>query len=166
MTKEQINKFLETATDEQVKALSAVVETPAPAATEPKVEAPAAAVVEAPKVEAPAPVASAAKTPTFEEVLAAAEPSVRDAITAAKTIGDEKRGATIKALKDTGRCSMSDQELNAMSQAQLDNLVKLAGAAAVDFSAAGSSRDQTTNDKAIPSAPSVVDAIRAARGEK
>jgi hypothetical protein len=164
MTKEQIAKFLETATDEQVKALSAVAEPPTPAATEEKVETPAAAVVETPKVETPA-VASAPKAPTFEEMLATAEPSVRDAIAEGQRVGAEKRATTVKALKDTGRCELTDKELAAMSQAQLDQLVKLAGSAKVDFSAAGLSRPQESANE-IPAAPDLTAAVRAARGAK
>ncbi len=169
MNKEQIAKFLETATDEQVKALSAVVETPAPAATtETKVETPA---VEA-KVETPAAVetkvetpAVAAKAPTFEELLNAADQPTRDAINSAKQVGNEKRAASIKALKDTGRCELTDAELGTKSQSELDQLVKLAGAAAVNFAAAGGSKAQE-GAVVIPSAPDMTAAVKAARGIK
>lgn len=152
MNKEQIVKFLETATDEQVKALSAVAEPPAPAAKDTT------------KVETPVAVA-AAKTPTFEEILATAEPSVREAIAEGQRVGADKRTTTIKALKDTGRCDMTDKELAAMSQAQLEQLVKLAGAPKVDFSVAGASRPQESTQE-IPAAPDMTTAVRAARGIK
>jgi hypothetical protein len=163
MTKEQIAKFLETATDEQVKALSAVVDAPAQVAKEEKVETPAAvAVVETPKVETPA---VAAKTPTFEDVIALASAADRDAFNTGKAAGEAKRAETIKALKDTGRNSFTDAELAAKSQSELDSLVKLAGSAKVDFSAAGASRE-AEGSQAIPAPISMIDAVKAASASK
>lgn len=161
MNKEQIVKFLETATDEQVKALSAVVETPAPAAT---TETPVETKVET-KVETPVaePAAASAKTPTFEELLEKADQPTRDAINEGKRVGSEKRAASIKALKDTGRCELTDAELATKSQAELDQLVKLAGTAPVSFVGAGASRPQEPAQE-IPQAPDMTAAVRAARG--
>jgi hypothetical protein len=171
MNKEQIVKFLETATDCQVKAMSAVIDTPAPAAaTETKVETPAAAVVET-KVETPAvetkveTPAVAAKAPTFEDLLNAADQPTRDAINSAKQVGNEKRAASVKALKDTGRCELTDAELAVKSQDELDRLVKLAGSAAVNFSAAGGPKAQD-GAGVIPAAPDMTAAVKAARGIK
>lgn len=155
MKKEELVTFLATATDEQLAALSAAVEPAAPAEV--------AAVVET-KVEVPA-VAAAAKTPSFEEILATAEPSVRDAIAEGQRVGAAKRAESIKTLKATNRCDLTDKELAALSQAQLDQFVKLAGAPTVDFSAAGASRTQETAQE-IPAAPDMVAAIKAARGTK
>lgn len=170
MTKEQIAKFLETATDEQIKALSAVVETPAPAATEEKVETPAAP---AATVETPAAVvteektpAVAAKAPTFEDLLNAADQPTRDAIEAGRKVGAEKRAASIKVLKDSGRCDLTDAELASMPQAQLDSLVKLAGAPAVDFSGQGGPRAAANAPQEMPAAPDLTAAVKAARGAK
>lgn len=172
MTKEQIVKFLETATDEQVKAMSAVAEPPAPAAaTETKVETPAAAPAAETKVETPAAEtkvetpAVAAKSPTFEELLEKADQPTRDAIEAGKKVGSEKRAASIKALKDTGRCELTDAELASKSQDELDRLVKLAGSAAVNFSVAGGPKAQD-GAVVIPAAPDMTAAVKAARGIK
>jgi hypothetical protein len=165
MNKEQIAKFLETATDEQVKALSAVVETPATPEA-PKVETPAAAVVETPVVEkVETPVVAAAKTPSFEEVLNAADAVTRDSINEGRRMATERRAQTIKALKDTGRCQMSDEVLASKTQVELDQFVALAGAPKVDFSVAGASRAQEQAQE-IPAAPDMTSAVRAARGIK
>lgn len=153
MKKEEAVKAIETATEAQLEALGKVFETPAA-----QVETPAA------QVETPA-VAAAAKTPTFAEVIAAASEADRDAFNTGKAAGEAKRAETIAALKATGRNAFSDQELASKSQAELDNLVKLAGSAKTDFSAAGAAR-VAEGSEAIPAAPSLTDAVRAARGTK
>lgn len=164
MTKEQIAKFLETATDEQVKALSAVVETPAATTEQPQVEKTVAVETPAAATTQPAAAAAQVKTPTFEEVLAAASQADRDAFNAGKAAGEVKRAETIKALKDTGRCSFSDTELASKTQSELEQLVKLAGTPKVDFSVAGASRVEGQQE--IPAAPDLTAAVRAARGAK
>lgn len=141
MTKEQISKFLETATEDQLKALGAVIEPATPVVEAPKVAA-AAPVVEAPKAEAPK---------TLEQLVAEAPADVRDNFNTGLRIGREKKEATIKALQDTGRCKMSVETLKAMSQAQLDELVELAGntvRAAIDFGGQGAPRAEAP--KAVP----------------
>lgn len=153
-TKAELVTFLETATEEQLQALSAAAEGKKP-------EAP---VVAAAAVETP-------KTPSFDELLASAPAETRDAIQEGVRIGKEKKAATIKALKDTGRCTFSDEALGAMSQAQLDQLVSLAGSnvrAAVDHSVNGprdnAVRDASQNEGDGPDAPpSMTEAITAAR---
>lgn len=161
MTKEAITKFLETATEDQLAKLGAVIEAPAAA-----VEVPA--VVETPKVAAAAAVV-APKAATFEEVLATADADTRASITEGIRVAREKKAVTIKALKDTKRCKLSDESLGAMSQGQLDELVELAGSnvrAAIDFSANGAHVDSTSTPKEVAAPPSLASAIRAARGEK
>jgi hypothetical protein len=75
MTKDAITKFLETATEDQLAKLGAVIEAPAAVV----VETPAV-VVETPKVAAAAVVAEP-KSATFEEVLATADADTRASIT-------------------------------------------------------------------------------------
>jgi len=162
MTKEAITKFLETATPEQVEALGKVIEAPAAAA----VEQPKAA-VEQPKAAAAAAVEQP-KTPTFDEVLASADADTRASISEGIRVAKERKAATIKGLKDTKRCKLSDETLNAMSQAQLDELVELAGTtvrAAIDFSANAAHVDANAQPKEVPAAPALGDRIRAARGQ-
>jgi hypothetical protein len=157
-SKEEITKFLATATPEQITALSAVVEGKQP--EEPKV---AAATVETPKVEAP-------KPPTFAEILATASPEQRDSINEGMRVASERKAATIKALKDTGRCSFTDESLAKMSQAELDQLVALAGSnvrAAVDFSV-NTPKDLQGADKkdVVAAPPSLEEKIKAAQAAK
>ena len=104
------------------------------------------------------------KAPTFDEILATADPATRDAINEGKRVGEAKKAATIKSLKASGRCDHTDEQLNAMSQAELDRLVKLADVkVAVDFSAAGAPRPQETDKKEAPPAPDLMTALKAAK---
>jgi hypothetical protein len=156
MKREELVKFLEKATDEQVLALSTVAEA--------KPAVPAVPVVAEVKVKAETPKAlseadvqtmikagvdAGIKALTFDQVLEKADPSMRDAINTGKTVGDARKESTIKSLKATGRCKYSDEELKAMSQKQLDNLVELAGSnvrAAIDYSAQGAPKDNAPKD--------------------
>lgn len=167
MTKEQIAKFMETATEDQMKVLSA-------AAGEKPAEQPAAAAVPAATtVPTPAPaapvVAEAAKPQTFDEILATADPVMRDAINEGKRLGEEKRSSTIKALKDTGRCDLTDAVLASKTQAELDSLMKLAGASVprVDFGGQGGPKDLSAGSKTeVAPPPSMNERILAARAKK
>jgi hypothetical protein len=132
MKKEDLVKFLEKATDEQIAALSIVAEgKPATPAAPVVAEKVAEKIVETKVAETP-------KVQTFEEMLATATPELRDSINEGLRVGREKKAATIKTLKDSKRCVYTDDELNAMPQAQLDKLVTLADIkVAVDFSGQG-----------------------------
>lgn len=169
MTKEQLEAFLKTATTEQLKAMSAVIEKPEPNAAELK----AAADAEAERIRVAAEalarqdvatqVAAAIKSLTFEQILATADPAIRDAVATGKSVGEAKKASTVKALKDTGRCSYSDSELAAMNQGDLDRLVSLAGntvRAAIDFSGQGTPKAEA-DKQTVPSAPDLGAAIRA-----
>jgi hypothetical protein len=80
----------------------------------------------------------------------------------------EKRTSTIRALKATGRCTISDEDLASKSQAELDQLLALAGSKpAVDFGGQGAPRAAEQNDENVaPAAPNLTDRIRAARSAK
>lgn len=158
MSKEKVTAFLEKATPEQVAALMATVE--------PKV-----AEVAAPVVAAAAPVVPAVvepKAPTFDEILATADPATRSAIAEGRRLGLERKATTIKALKDTKRCTFTDPQLEAMDQAGLDQLVALAGSnvrAAVDFSAQ-TPKVAAEGENDQESAPEAPDMIAALQGKK
>lgn len=180
MTKCELTKFLETATDEQLKALSAAAKPP----TEAEIKAAADAKVAEDKakkdaadlktaadakaktiadikatgkndltedalkalsqelLDAKLKALSAPKAPTFEELLATASSDVRAAINAGVSAANAKKDASIKVLQGTKRCSYTEQELKAMTQDQLDNLVKLADIkVAVDHSVLGAHID-------------------------
>jgi hypothetical protein len=150
MTKEALMAFLATATPDQIKAMSvAAGETPVvPVADEkpPVTEKPAVTEV------------VAAKAPTFAELLAAADPSTREAIAEGKRQGDAKRAATIAALKATTRCTFTDEELAAMPTANLEKLSALSAIPSVDFSGLGAPR---TPDASLTEAPPVPDLVAA-----
>ncbi len=114
-------------------------------------------------VETPAPVAlETPKAPTFAELLASADESTRAAINEGVRVAGEKKAATIKALKDSGRNSFSDEALSAFDQVSLDNLAKLAGVrSATDFSLQGAPR--VAKDETVPAAPDLMAAVRDAR---
>jgi ribosomal protein L7/L12 len=149
MKREDILKKLEQATDAQLEEVGKVFEPAAPAA--------------APAPAAPAPTAApaAAKAPTFGELLAAADTDTRESIESGIRIAKEKKAAAIKTLKDTGKCSFSDEALNGMTQAQLDSLITLSGVnQPVDFAGMGAPRIPGGPQEA-PAAPDLTAAIRA-----
>lgn len=164
--------MLEASSDDQMtrfEAHSAAPAAPAAAAVAETPAAPAAPVA----TPAAAPVAEAAKeepkAPTFEDLLKKADPATREAIESGVRIANAKKAVTIKALKDTGRCKVTDESLNAMSQEQLDQLVELAGSnvrAAIDYSGQGNARQPEAVMGSAPAPKDLGAEIRAARGQK
>ena len=143
-------------------------------------EAAAAATPEV-KVETPAPTAAAAtpevkvetpKPATFAEVLKTASREEQDMINEGLRVGRERKAATIKTLKDSGRCDLTDEQLNGKSQSELDQLVKLAGlntpraTGGMDFSGQGVPRTEGNKPAEVPAPPKLADAIKAARAAK
>lgn len=160
MSKEAIAKFLENASDCQVKALTAFVEGGA---------------------QAPAVVAQ----PTEAELKAAADArakELRDAVDAGiksdreQREADAKKNDTIKSLMAVENQPFKIEDLQAKSQAELDTLATFAAKvvpakaeekgtrAAVDFGGQGAPRQDAP--KEAPKAPSLSDSIRAARSAK
>lgn len=164
MTKEAITKFLETATPEQIASIATVIEKPAVAETA------AVAVVETPKVAAAAAVEQKVevKAATFEEILASADADTQASIREGIRVAKERKATTITALKATGRCDLTDAQLQAKSQSELDQLVKLAGSnvrAAIDFGVNGAHVDATASET-VAAPPDLGAAIRVSRGQK
>lgn len=160
MTPEALKKFIDTATPEQMKALSTAAgekpEAAAPVAAAPA----AAAVVETPVVPAVAEV----KEPTFADLMAKASPAVKAQYESTLQAAASKKTATIKALKDTGRCSLTDAQLEAKEQAELDSLVALSGAPKIDFGGQGGPKDLATgSNEAAPAPPDMAARILASR---
>jgi hypothetical protein len=87
---------------------------------------------------------------------------MRDALREGYRMAQAKKTATIAALKGTGRCMFSDDELNAMSQQELDRLTTLAQASqpaqVVDFS--GRALPRTSANAGVPKPPSLVDLLQ------
>lgn len=135
MKREDLIAKIGTMSDEQLDKVVLEPETPAVVET----------VVETPAV---------AAAPTFETLLAAAPVELRESIESNMRAASSRKTATIKTLKDSGRCDLSDAKLQAMSQVELDALVKLAGVQpATDFSAAGSARVPDQGDGEAIAAP-------------
>jgi hypothetical protein len=137
---EEINLITQVVKANQEKETSMTTKN---ASTEqPKVEDPSSTATEAAATEAAAtasteqsqPVAAAAaakteatKTPvTLAAFLETAPAEVRDVLNESVRVHSERKTTTIKALKDTGRCDFTDDQLKAMSLQQLESLNKLA----------------------------------------
>lgn len=92
----------------------------------------------------PAAVVPPVKEPTFDELLAKADPDTRTAIESGRSAAAAKKTATIATLKASKRCDYSDEQLTAMSQVDLDRLAKLAAVTVatgvVDYSGQGAPR--------------------------
>lgn len=147
MTKDELIAKLADASPEQLANAALAFSTPAAAAPAP------AAVAE--------PVAAAAATPQLTDEEKEALAFGTKALRAAKA-------ASIKALKDSGRCKISDERLNAMSQSALDELVALTGVeaaapAAVDYGLNGAPRAAAAAEEEVPAAPDMMAGLRAAR---
>lgn len=89
-------------------------------------------------------------------------------------VAADKRAASVKTLKDSGRCTITDEKLNAMSQDELDGLVKLMGdvkaptnkVAQVAHVRTAATQVEGADDAAIPAGASLDDKIKAARAAK
>lgn len=176
MTKEQITKFLETATPEQLAALGSVAEGKAAPMTPEQIKA-AGDKVLADKTKADEDAAEEAKKkkeaeqknasatvvePTFEQLLEKAPAETREAIRSATDAAAKRKTASVASLRAAGdRCKFSDTELKAMSQSQLDNLISLADIKpAVDNSFGAPRVAASTGD--VPAARNLADEYRTA----
>lgn len=158
MTKDELKAQIDGLSDDQLA--TAKIDTGAPAAAAPV--APAVA-------ETPAALAAKPADVTFESLMEKAPADVREAFQTTQRQLADKKAATIKTLKESGRCDITDERLKALSQAELDQLVKLAGItvdrAAVDYSGQGVTRPAGEPAGEIPAPPDMGDAIRAARAK-
>jgi hypothetical protein len=98
------------------------------------------------------------------------DPDLQAGIAVLKAQGANRKATTISLLKNSGRCTFTDEQLNAKSQEELDALVQLAGVAPkpyvnsfVDFGGLTAPRVNTGDDK-IPAPPSLADKIAEVRG--
>jgi hypothetical protein len=91
----------------------------------------------------------------FQQFLNTVPAGMRDSVIELRASAQSKKAATIKALKDTARCNYSDEELQAMSQSQLDKLVTLAAVPeTVTYAARGV--PNATRPAGVPPPPDVV----------
>lgn len=73
------------------------------------------------------PKVNATKPPqTTEEFIAQAPAEMQEVLKQSLKLHSDQKVATIKALKDSGRCKFSDERLNAMSLSDLSDLLELA----------------------------------------
>lgn len=124
----------------------------------------------APKVEeTPAPKVETTDTPkvlTEAQALELMPESIRGVIQEGLRVGQAKKAATIKVLKDSGRNKFTDAELEAKSQSELDALVALVGTPTVDYSGQNAPRQANSGTQEVAAAPDLSASIRAARGQK
>jgi hypothetical protein len=149
--------FLVTASETQIAALEALAAEPTVREVEKVVEK----VVEKP--------VAAAAPKTVDEALALMPEGIRESVKAGMAVAENKKTATIAALKASGRCDLTDDAMKAMSQSQLDQLAKLGQvtvAAAVDYSGQGAPRAQASDSKEAPAPPDMAAAIKANQGRK
>lgn len=175
MKKEDVIKALETATECQLKALAAILDPVEAAKLKAAADKEAAdkkaadEKAEVDKVEeAKLKGASTMKTPTFAEMLAAADVDTRELIQSGLRAAAATKDASIKVLTETKRCGITVEELKKKSQTELDQLVTLSGAtvkaAGVDYSGQGAPNTGAAND--VPAPADLGAAIRAARAKK
>jgi len=110
-----------------------------------------------------APQANQARTPSFDEILANADPAIRESIQSGMKMHAIRKDELIKALKATNRCDFTDQELKAFSLERLESLVKLAQVPQ-DYSglnrvSAPATNQQRQNSGFAPKPPSVISAF-------
>lgn len=160
---------LEAMPDETLTALeqaAALTTEPKAAATEPKAEQPKAEqqTQAAPQAETKA----AAQAPlTAEQFIAQAPVEIQESLREGMRAAAERRNGFIAALKASGRCKFTDEQLAAKSTTELEQLVELAGAAKPDVQVAGvlpRAAGSGDEKKAPPAPPSLIGSIRAARG--
>jgi hypothetical protein len=96
------------------------------------------------------------------EAVAMVPEAERTAFQAFEASQAERKTKTITALKATGRCQMSDEALQAKTQAELDQLVALSGAPAVDYAGAGVVPQRQAAEQGVP-APRSLSAELAAK---
>lgn len=176
MTKQEFAKFLETATDCQLAAISAVIEGKENPAVKAAQDAQATAEAalktatdgQAAAVEAAVKAANEAAATAQEAAIKAAVDAVKEApeYKAAMELATAKKTATIKALMETKRCDKTEEQLKALSQAELDSMIKLAGSKPVDYSGQAAHGVDAGQEQTVPAAPDTVAAIKAANAKK
>lgn len=108
---------------------------------------------------------SGASTQTMEQYIAAAPAHLQPSLRAAAASQQAKRTATIIALKATGRCTFTDEQLATKTDQELEQLAALAAApVAADFSGRGLPTG-TASDGDVPEPPSLIAAIQSRRSK-
>jgi hypothetical protein len=169
MKREDVVTALSKATDCQIAAIGRILEgkTEEPKQpTEAELKAAADAEKAARAAEIKAAVDGAIKSLTFEQVLDKATPEVRAAVNAGGAEAKAKRESTIKALKDSGRCLFSDEDLAGFSQEKLEALAKMGNVATVDYSAQAPRAAAKSEGDKVAAPADMTERLRAARAKK
>lgn len=103
-----------------------------------------------------------AKPQTVEEFIAQAPAEMQEVMKSSLKLHSDKKLATIKALKDSGRCKFSDEKLNAMSLSDLEDLAELANVPSYAGVALPHANSASQEDEGITTAPLVFEASAAA----
>lgn len=143
-----------------------------PAATPPPAPAPAPATAAAAAATTPPANIGGASAQTAEQFFAAVgDPLLRESLQDGYRVSQERRAALITALKGTGRCQYSDEELSAKTLGELEKLSQLASVPApailtANFGGRGIPPASNKTTQTIDDPPSLTDAIRTAAAGK
>lgn len=102
------------------------------------------------------------KPQTVEEFIAQAPAEMQEVMKSSLKLHSDKKQATIKALKDSGRCKFSDEKLNAMSLGDLEDLAELANVPSYAGVALPHANKSSQEDDSVTAAPLVFEAPAAA----
>lgn len=104
-----------------------------------------------------------------EEYLRSMPVSVAETVREGMRVAAARREESVNLLKAHGKCKFTENELRAMSQVELDNLVELAGivpeSTPVNFGGRGVPREATKKIE-VPPPPDSYAVIKAAHGHK
>lgn len=103
-----------------------------------------------------------AKPQTVEEFIAQAPREMQEVMSSSLKLHNDRKQATIKALKDSGRCKFSDEYLAAQSLGDLENLAELASVPTYEGVARPIAANTVAEDDKITPAPLVFEAPAAA----
>jgi hypothetical protein len=92
------------------------------------------------------------KTLSFNELLAQADPSVKESIANGVKLHEARKAGLIKGLLETNRCKFDEPALKAMSIDMLENLAVLADVPSFEGRALPNA-NATGDDEAVPEAP-------------
>jgi len=138
------------------------VNTPAPAAAT-TTATPETTTTTTPEVTANAAATATPKVLSAAEYIAAAPPELQEVLNSGLRLHANQKAAAIKALKDSGRCKFTDNQLGAMDLTMLENLVDLAKVPTYE----GRQTEVTANGGAlnadenrVPQPPKLLDLLR------
>lgn len=147
--------------------------TPAPAAaTTTAAPAPAATttaevVTNAAPTPAPAPAPAPAVRMNAAEYVAAAPPELQEVLNAGLRLHASQKASAIKALKDSGRCKLTDNQLQEMNLEMLNNLVDLAQVPSYEGRQTEVVANEATREEnRVPVPPKLMDLLRGGAGKQ